>query len=240
MKVVSVASLLAFAFTLNAQLTATLNRSPARPPEVVIRNNSTMSVVAFAFSMAPVAQGTTNGTPLVAFVGPSVDITAIPLLPNQEHTVPVPIRFRPGQPAEDLLQSPIITAGIFADGSTTGDGRLLDRLILRRCNMLQAVETALEMLSDAGRHNVARDQLIRQFRRMADSLNHWYLPPEQQVGRSLYQSIIGRLLNLPEVQIGSPFPPTSFAAQQTAMLNRQRVALLESYPGLSDVAFIGR
>jgi len=190
--------------------------------------------------MAPVAQDAPDSAPLVVYVDTAIDQTAMPLLPNQEYAVPVPSRFRPGQPQEDLFEPPIVTAGIFADGATTGDTALLSRLILRRCNMLQALEAALEMLSDAGRHNVPRSQLIEQFRNMADSVNHWYLPQEQQVGRSLYQSMIGKLMNLPEGPLGSPFPPAAFVEDETAMLNRQRVALLNSQPNLADAARIGR
>ena len=133
-----------------------------------------------------------------------------------------------------LLEEPIVAAGILIDGTTTGDAALLARLILRRSNMLQAVETALETLSDAGRHNVPRGQLIEQFRRLADSVSRWYLPPEQQVGRDLYQSIIGKLMDLSDEQAGAPFPPAAFIAQETTTLNRQRVTLLESEPGLAD------
>jgi hypothetical protein len=81
--------------------------------------------------------------------------TAMPLLPNEKYIVPVPTRRRPGQPGEDLFETPIVTAGIFAGGTTTGDPALLDRLLLRRRNMLQAVELAIATLTDADRHELA-------------------------------------------------------------------------------------
>jgi hypothetical protein len=225
---------------LDAQITATLNRLPDGLPEIRIRNNSAAGLVAFVLRLNPVVQSDAHHAPLMVYLDTAVDATAMPLAPNQERRVPVPVRFRPGRHVEDLFEPPIVSAGILADGTTVGDAALLTRLVLRRSNMLQAVEMALETLSDAGRHNVPRGELIAQFRKMADSVSHWYLPPEQQVGRDLYQSIIGKLMNLPEEPVGSPFPPSTFVAEETAILNRQRVTLLESQPSLADAAFIAR
>ncbi|HLJ14602.1 MAG TPA: hypothetical protein VKV15_08915 [Bryobacteraceae bacterium] len=135
-----------------------------------------------------------------------------------------------------IFERPIVTAAIFADGTTIDDAALLNRLTVRRCNMLPAVETDLEMLSDAGGRNVPPRQWIEQFRTLADSVSHWYLPPEQQVGRSLYPSTIGKLMNLPEELGGSPLPPTIFVAQETAALNVQRVTLSGSQSNLADTA----
>jgi hypothetical protein len=241
MKVIAAASLLACAFSLDAQITATLNHLPNRMPEIRIRNNSAIGLTAFAIRMNPVVRSAENNVAFVDFFDTAIDTRATPLLPKEERTVPVTIRFRPGgQPIEGLFEEPIVTAGILANGTTTGDAALLTRLIVRRGNQLAAVEMAMEILSDAGRRNVPRDQLIEQFKKMVGSVSHWYLPPEQHVGSSVYQSIVGKLINLPEEPAGSPFPPSTFVAQETAMLNRQRVTLMESQPSLADVAFIGR
>jgi hypothetical protein len=113
--VISLVSVLASAFSLNAQITATLNRFPAGSPEIEIRNNSAVSLAAFAISMAPVAQEAANSAPLMVYVDTAVDKTAMPLLPNQQYKVRVPIRFRRGQPTEDLFEPPIVIAGVFSD-----------------------------------------------------------------------------------------------------------------------------
>jgi len=226
------------ALSVNAQISTVLNRFSARSPEVEIRNNSSVNLTAFAISMAPVGNSAADSAPFVYFADGAIETDRVappyelPLPPNQKCSVPVPSGFKAGHQV-DLYEPPIIHAAVFADGTTAGDAALLARLLSRRGNMLQAVELVREVLTDAGKHNVPRGQLINQFATMADSLNHWYLPPEQRVGRALYQSINEQLLNLPTSQIGSAFPPTAFVEQQSATLNRQRTTLLESLPRLS-------
>jgi hypothetical protein len=237
--VISVVSALACVFSLDAQITATLNRLPDGQDEVRIRNNSATDLVAFAVTANRVPQRTNpiNG-PFVVYSDPLVDQAVTPLPGSEERVVMsgyfTQDRVTLGKSYFGGLKGPIVTAGIFADGTTTGDPVLLTRLLLRRSNMLLAVETTLETLSDAGRHNIPRDQLIAQFKKMANSMRHWYLPTEQQLGVGLYQSIVGKLMNLPEEPLGSPFPPPSFVVQETAILTRQRVKLLESRPSLAD------
>jgi len=262
--VISLAPFLVCAVSLDAQIVTTLNRLSNGSSEIRIRNTSSLSLTAFVISAAVVgtnhADGETadNHAPYVAYYDPAIDSTMEPILSNQERTLP-PVAVMCATPQRSLaavlrheeeknlpsltwagrtasfcyLEQPI-TAGILADGSTTGDAGLLGRLMLRRSNMLLAVETALETLADAGGRNVPRDRLIEQFRKMADSMRRWYLPPEQQVGSGVYQSIVGKLMNLPEQQLGAPFPPTDFVARETGMLNRQRVILLGSKPSLAD------
>jgi hypothetical protein len=236
--VISVASILACAFSSNAQITATVKPVPDGS-QIRIRNDAAVALAAFAVS-AKLADDASDA-PLIMYVDSAIDAAARPLLPNEERVVQERrILLRAGSMPSAIFEPPIVTAGIFADGATTGDTALLRRWILGRCNMLQAVEATLEMLSDAGAHNVPRGQLVEQFRKMADSVNHWYLPQEQQVGRSLYQSIVGKLMNLPEGPIGSPFPPAGFVEEETTVLNRLRVALLDSRPSLADAALIER
>jgi hypothetical protein len=234
--VIWAAVLIACASSLESQIVAKLNRRPAGVAELQIRNNAAVSLAAFAVAMNP-AREAEDQTQFVVFVDAVVDKTP-PLEPDHERSFPVQLRSRPGARTEDLFELPVITAGILADGTTIGDAVLLTRLMLRRSNMLLAVETALETLSDAGKRNVPREQLIDQFRKMANSVWRWYVPPEQQVGRSLYQSMIEKLRNVPEGPVGSPFPPSAFVAAEAATLNSQRVALLESQPGLATATLV--
>jgi len=240
--VLSVASLLACAFSLNAQISGTLNHRPDGLDEVSIRNTSTATVVAYVTSVKRVPQGPNSGNaPWVMYSDPLIDPAAKPLLAGEERSV-MKMGMNPSinTPGERFFQEPVVTAGILADGMIIGDQALLAGLVLRRSNMLLAVETTLETLSDAGRRNIPRDQLIAQFKKMADSLRRWYLPVEQQVGLSVYQSMVGKLMNLPDVQYGSPFPPAAFVAEETATLRQQRVILSESQPSLADGNQISR
>jgi hypothetical protein len=229
--VIAAAVFAACASSLDSQIVARLNRSAAGVPEVRIRNDAALSLAAWAVAMNPSGEAE-DRTQFVAFFDQVID--PVPLLgPQQERTVLVMLRSRPGKQIQNLFEPPIITAGIFTDGTATGDRVVLTRLMLRRCNMLLAVETSIDTLMDAGKRNVPRDQLIQQFRKMADAVWRWYIPPEQQVGRDLYRSIIDTLRNVPEGPVGSPFPPSALITEQTAMLNRRRVALLQSQPGLT-------
>jgi hypothetical protein len=230
----SIAAILACVVSLDAQIATTLKRLPNGAEEVSIRNNSGMSLVAFMV--------TVSNPPIAVYSDPLIDPESKPLPAGEERVVlrsgdRIMIE-RGGRPRGLVLEEPIAAAGIVADGTTTGEAALLIRLMLRRSNMLLAVETTLETLSDAGRHSVPRDLLVEQFKKMADSSRRWYLPAEQQIGAELYQSMVGKLMNLPDEPAGSPFPPANFVAQETTTLSRQRVTLLESQPSLADQELI--
>jgi hypothetical protein len=205
---------------LAAQFTATLRTPPNRSPEVEIRTDSTQPLTAFAIRMEPTSP---DAEPFIAFFDVVTDPAPLPL------RVEIPAR-RVAGAWQSLYTPPILSAALFADGTSSGDPTLLNSLKLRRASMLQAVELARDMLATAGKRNVPRAQLTKQFQQLADSLNHWYLPPEQQVGRTVYQSIVGKLLGLPDQRLGDPFPPTTFVTQEVAALDRQRTTLIAAIP----------
>ena len=256
--VVSVSSVLACAFLLDAQITARLNRLPDGMDELRIRNNSSTSLMVFAVAAKrapstpasigelPRNSGRTADAavrnPFVVYSDPLIEPAAKPLLASEERVMAVTFMLR--TPAGTLqpwsLEEPIVTAGISADGAATGDPALLSRLMLRRSNMLLAVETALEALSGAERQNVSRYQLIVQFKKITDSLHRWYLPLEQQIGLRVYEPILGKLVNMPKGQDGSPDPLSSFIEEETVLLRQRRVTLSESQPSLVDAALLGR
>jgi len=161
--VVTVAAVLACACSLDAQITATLDPLPDGSTAIRIRNDAAVSLTAYV-----IRTSRSGHAPVVVSVDSAIDTTVRPLLPNQERMITEGRILLPTGTFA-IYEEPIVTAGIFADGTTIGDASLLERLMLRRCNMLQAVELALETLSDAGTRNVPRGQLIEQFKRMADS-----------------------------------------------------------------------
>ena len=232
--VISALFVVTCAFSLDAQITATLSRQSNDLPEMRIRNKSAGTVEAVAVYMGPVARSEGSIDPFILYVDTAVDLAAKPLMPNQEHTVPLFFRLPPGQRVEELFEPQIVTASIFSDGWTMGDPVLLTRLISRRSSMLLAVETAIEMLSDAGSRNILRDRLINQFKKAAEFASRWYLPQEQQVGRVVYQSVVAKLMQVPEGPAGTAFPPSDFVKQEIAALHQKRVMLSQSLPSLAD------
>ena len=251
MKTVSLAAwLLACGFSLDAQITVALNPRPDGSTEVRLRNNSTVELTAFVVSVNYVTGVSGLSDSFTLWVDPAIDsLPAInsytrqravgSLPPNGEFTwLPERATIVTPKSGHLLLERPVV-AGIFADDTTAGDTTLLTQLVDRRRNMLLAVEMSLETLLDADGRNLHRGQLIERFRMMVDSARRWYLPPAQQVGLGLYRSMIGKLVNLREGPAGLSFPPDSFLARETALLNRQRVellAVLQSRPGLPEIS----
>jgi hypothetical protein len=241
--VVTVASMF-FCVSLTAQITSSLVHAADGTDEVRIRNASQTALAAFA-----VAAKNDNGTAdssgyLVIYSDTVIDAKTQPLLPREERLMlrqgiyrPASAPVRPQGQVHGLAE-PVAAAGIFVDGTTTGDVALLTRLLLRRSNMLAAVENAIDMLADAGNRNVPRALLIDRFKKLSDSLSRWYLSQDQQIGRGLYLSIVGKLVDLPEEPLGSPFPPASFVREESAKLIQQRAALMASQPNLGDTILI--
>jgi hypothetical protein len=232
-----IAMLFAFCCLANAQIAATVNRLSDGTNQITIRNAGAMPLAAFAVSLELIGErlelGPQSLGPLDAYYDPATDFVTDPLLPNQERSLR-PMKIFCKAPRNACEFKPPLAAGIYSDGSTTGDRALLTKLLLRRSNMLQAVETALETLTDAGRRNVSRDQLIAQFQKLADASRRWYVPLEQQVAGSVYQSIVEKLVNLPVEEPGSPFPPSAFVSREAAQLGRERATLIEAQPSLAQ------
>lgn len=228
---VAVMMVTACASCLESQIIASPAQSASGVAEVKVRNGGPVGVVALAVAMNPLESSKDAGQ-FVAFFDSVFEKTE-PLEPDHERTIPVLLRLRPRIQIGEVFELPIITAAILADGSSAGDAVLLSRLMLRRCNRLLAVETAVDMLSEAGRRNIPRDQLVDQFRKMADLTWRWYVPPEQQIGRELFSSISDKLKQIPGQPVGAPFPPTTFVEEQMKVLNKEPVALLSSQPALA-------
>jgi hypothetical protein len=256
---ISIASALLCAICLNAQVATTISRLPDGSTEIRVQNNAPVELVALAIvakihgsSHAPFEAYDDSATRLGPNRETTYQILLTPLAPNKEvkvqvvmlcgtdrDVIAVPPRADKKTRALCELEQPI-TAAIFADGSTAGEASLLTRMALRRSNMLLAVDTTLDTLSDAGHRNLPRQQLIEEFKKMADALNRWYVVPEQRVGRDLYESIAGKLMNLAEVAAGMPFPPDSFVEQETRVLREQRAVLLQSQASLAETGLFAR
>src|ERR1051325_7168689 len=143
---ISATCFLVCASSLGAQITSALTTVPGRSPELEIRNESAANLAAFVIRMSPNLAAVAERPPFTVFVDTAIDPAAVLLSPGQVYRIPVPSRIRPKQAPESLYIPPVVVAGVFEDGQTTGDASLVARLILRRCNMLQAVETSLDML----------------------------------------------------------------------------------------------
>ena len=219
--------LTAIACSLHGQITVTETRTPSGTLIFKVKITSDVALTAAAVSYR--IEG--RDSPEFWYLDELTDEAA----PKREFEIgPRQIIPRGGKaPVLTVSQQPV-TAAIFHDGTTTGAPDLIRRLVWRRCNLLQAVELSLETISEAGRHNVSRTRMIAEFKRLSTSARRWYLPPEQQMSAGVYQTIVGKLINLPEPPLGSAFPPAEFVEQETERLNRQRTVLLESKPNLLE------
>src|SRR6266700_2475232 len=106
--VISVASVLACAFSLDAQITTTLNRLPDGLDEVRIRNNSAASLVAFVVTVkqAPLSANASNA-PFVVYSDPLIEPATRPLLASEERVVMVRGFQDPSGRRRRLLEEPI-------------------------------------------------------------------------------------------------------------------------------------
>jgi hypothetical protein len=254
--VISLASVLVCAVSMHAQIATTVRRLPDGSNEITIRNNGSMPLTAFAVGVDVIGErrelGPASLAPLDTYYDPATDFITQPLPPNQDRVLPLVQVFCAAPPRNPTLGQLIaqqrasgsycefkqpVAAGIYADGTTTGDRALLANLLSRRSNMLLAVETALDTLNYAGRRNAPRDELIAQFQKMADSARRWYVPREQQIAGNVYQSEVEKLVNLPE---DARLVPDAFVAQESARLRGERLRLIESQPSLAEAASLVR
>ena len=99
------------------------------------------------------------GGPLILYGDAEIDPSMVPLLAGQEHAISEARRFvmRNGKQTYAIFDQAAITVATYSNGTTTADAALLDGLMLRLRNMLHSVEVALDLLSDAGKHNLMRD-----------------------------------------------------------------------------------
>jgi hypothetical protein len=243
----------------SAQITIATRGLDDAATEIKLKNASSQAVLAFALMARPIP--TQDGPTFLSYQDPAIDDAATQIPPGEERTLPpVAISCAPDvkrshtEVTKDIerartdkeyrrqllcrLDKPVVAA-VFTDGSSTGDPVLLHGLKLRRGNMLLAIDTSTETLSRAGRRNVPREDLITEFKNLADGLNRWYLPEEQRIGVRIYQSIVAKLMKLPTPELGQPFPPTEFVEQETASLARQRLAIMQSAPSLEQPQYRG-
>jgi hypothetical protein len=125
--VITVASMFFCCVSLNAQITSSLVHTTGGWDEVRIRNASQTALTAFV-----VAAKNDNGTAdsggyLVTYSDTVIDAKAQPLLPGEERMVlsqglyrPASAPIRPHAQRHGLAE-PVAAAGIFVDGSTTGN-----------------------------------------------------------------------------------------------------------------------
>src|SRR5262249_43683645 len=159
---ISLAILFGCALSLDAQVAATLHRLPDGGVEIRIRNNSTVTLTAFAVKVDHATGTAASETGPKAFLDSGTiyadvvtDTTLQPLESGQERTREPWIRSQRGGPLPlkqvrtdarkelvkqvDLSEHTVKVAGLFADGTTSGDTGLVTRLMLRRSNMLLSI-----------------------------------------------------------------------------------------------------
>jgi hypothetical protein len=236
--------LAACAAAASAQVAATVGLAPDGSTEITLRNDGPVELTAYAIRVTYHTQQPEFDGPIVVYVDPVLDTRPVPrpptsrtesgpIAPGGEFTFlagnMVAYNLGRGRPVFD---QPIV-AGIFADGSTTGDTGLLTLLMLRRSNMLAAVETSLEILTAAAQRGTPPAEVAQQLDTIAATLRHWYLPKEQTVGLELYESIIARVMALPEERADEPSPLSTLVAEERPALLQRRALLLGARPGLA-------